>query len=42
MFKYDDPKDVPYQVSESSQILIHLVLETLQFPQSLMDSLFDL
>ena len=30
MFKYDDPKDVPYQVSESSQILIHLVLETLQ------------
>jgi len=30
MFKYDDPKDVPYQVSESSQILSHLVLETLQ------------
>lgn len=30
MFKYDDPKDVPYQVSKSSQILIHLALETLQ------------
>ena len=30
MFKYDDRKDVPYQVSESRQILIYLVLETLQ------------
>ena len=30
MFKYDDRKDVPYQVSESSQILIHLLLETFQ------------